>query len=432
MNVNKGHLNINFAVLIFLFPILPQFIYVVGGINMVNFTVILFLLSVIVSARIAKIHISQYLPLFWIYELFRCVLLFIDGEAIRGAASFLSFFVVPYLLIGCIKSKNKFFSALDIVILGGVVLGIFGIFEQITRFNIFQYFSDGSIEFAGNERYGLLRVMTTFGQPIGYGLYQVFISAIIYYRLNSDLSGKRKTFYYVAYVISVVNIVLSVSRTPLLAYILLQSLLIFQKSKKKFVNWAFVGVIILLIGGVIGDVTGIKIPLLNDIIQSFTNLFQGVTQTSEQTVGFGDRFNLWIWVADSMEGNWLFGNGATAEFAYEVYEWQIKTSIENHYLFTIYQYGLIGVFILVSMYISILFYAKKCNHKYGLRMNEKRLSLNKTFLIVFIVYNLIELGVQETDLTRLYVVLIALLISYNRIADKEMRESNIQLVKKGA
>lgn len=432
MNVNKDRLNLNFAILIFLFPILPQFIYVVGGINMVNFVVILFLLSIIMSARIAKIHISQYLPLFWLYELFRCMLLFIDGGAIRGAASFLSFFAVPYLLIGCINSKNKFISALDIIILGGVVLGIFGIFEQITRFNIFQYFSNGSVEFAGNERYGLLRIMTTFGQPIGYGLYQVFISAIIYYRLNTDLSRKQKTFYYVAYIISVVNIVLSVSRTPLLAYILIQSLLVYQKSKKRFVNWAFVGVITIIVGGLIADVTGIKIPLLNDIIQTFTNLFQGVTQTSEQTIGFGDRFDLWFWVADSMDGNWLFGNGATAEFAYEVHEWQIKTSIENHYLFTMYQYGLVGVLILTSMYISIIFYARKYNHMYGRRMNEKRFSLNKTFLIVFFIYNLIELGVQETDLTRLYVVLIALLISYNRIADKEMRESNIQLVEKGA
>lgn len=418
-NINMGIDQISFYVLLLLFPILPQYIYIVGGINLVNFLVMIYLISAIFSWKLVKIGFFKCLPFFWIYEMVITILCLIDGGVLEGIAYFLSFFVIPYLLIGYINTREKFFKAIDILILGGLLLGLFGIFEQIIKFNVFQSFANGELQFESSDmRYGLLRVMTTFGQPIAYGLYQVFISAIVYYRMNTGITKRQKRFLIAVYVISVINILFSVSRTPILAYLLIQILLIYQRSKKKFVNVLFFSATILIVGGMIGEVLGLKIPLIDDIIQTVFSLFQGVTRTSEQTVGIGDRLSLWSWVAESMSGKWIFGNGATAEFAYQVYDWQTKTSIENHYLYTLFHYGLVGFSSLILMYISVLIYTKKKNKYFSTKFDEVKLSFNKCLFIVFLLYNFVELSVQETDLSRLYVVLIALLISYNRIVRK--------------
>ena len=45
------------------------------------------------------------------------------------------------------------------------------------------------------------------------------------------------------------------------------------------------------------------------------------------------RFVLWQWVALSVGNKWLLGKGVSTEFAYKVYEWQTKTSIENQYTY---------------------------------------------------------------------------------------------------
>ena len=48
---------------------------------------------------------------------------------------------------------------------------------------------------------------------------------------------------------------------------------------------------------------------------------------------------------------------------------------------------------------------------------------NSMMRVLLLVYYIIELGVQESDMTRIYVIIIALLISYNRInKDRYYRE----------
>ena len=50
--------------------------------------------------------------------------------------------------------------------------------------------------------------------------------------------------------------------------------------------------------------------------------------------------------------------------------------------------------------------------------DKEGLSFNYTVFILMAVYYIVELGVQETDLTRMYSIMIALLIAYNRVASR--------------
>ena len=50
--------------------------------------------------------------------------------------------------------------------------------------------------------------------------------------------------------------------------------------------------------------------------------------------------------------------------------------------------------------------------------DKEGLSFNYVVFILMAVYYVVALGVQETDLTRMYSIMIALLIAYNRVANK--------------
>lgn len=101
-----------------------------------------------------------------------------------------------------------------------------------------------------------------------------------------------------------------------------------------------------------------KIPLISDLLSSIGT----VTFDNEiNSGGVGDRFVLWQWVALSVGNKWLLGKGVSTEFAYKVYEWQTKTSIENQYLNVFFHTGVVGVVLLLFSYVAVLVYAKRKN-----------------------------------------------------------------------
>ena len=55
---------------VFLFPILPQFVYLIGPINTVNFTVISVIGLFTILGKFPAKKVYKALPFFWTYELF--------------------------------------------------------------------------------------------------------------------------------------------------------------------------------------------------------------------------------------------------------------------------------------------------------------------------------------------------------------------------
>lgn len=172
-----------------------------------------------------------------------------------------------------------------------------------------------------------------------------------------------------------------------------------------------------------GTAFGLKIPFVDDLVQTISQIFSGNTESTSKTIGVGNRFDLWYWVYLSMGNHWIWGNGMTAKFAYEVYTWQTKTSIENQYLFVLWHNGIVGLVMLILSYISTLIFTWKRRKQYINQGNEK-ISFNVVMFVIMIVYYIAELGVQETDMTRMYSVFIALIIAYNRIANKTIEKKN--------
>ena len=406
---------------LFLYPILPQYVYVVGGVNVVNALLLLFCVVYIFGyRRIARLDIKRNIIFFWIYMIALAISYFLDAGLIRTVTFVMSFILLPWFVITIVDSEDRFMQVIDTLIAAGFILGILGIIEAILKTNFIQLLARDEVVFFHEIRYGLLRIMGTFGQPIAYGLYQVFITALIYYRKNTSHHGR---FLNVIYVVSVLNIFLSVSRIPIISLVVLQLLLTYRKSSKKFFNYVFFAVIIILLYLIVGTSVGLEIPFVDDLLETVNQLISGNSATTGSTVGVGNRLDLWLWVYLSMGNNWVTGHGPTAEFAYQVYEWQTKTSIENQYLYILWHNGIIGLILLVLSYVSVLRFTFKRRNVF-LDANRERISFNMVMCITLFTYYIASFGVQESDMARIYTVFIALLIAYNRINSRRLNDEN--------
>ena len=193
--------------MIFLYPILPQYVYVVGGINVVNMLLAIFCFTYIfMYGKICRIALKDSIIFYWIFMTMMTIRYFLDAGILKAGTYAMSFIILPLFCISVIDTKNKFIKAIDTLIAAGLFLGILGLIESVLRFNFIQIFASSGSEFFHEIRYGLLRIMTTFGQPIAYGLYQVFIVALINYRRGIEHNRK---YLNICYVISVLNIFLS-------------------------------------------------------------------------------------------------------------------------------------------------------------------------------------------------------------------------------
>ena len=412
---------------VFLYPILPQYIYVVGGINVVNMLLVVFcFVYIFVHGKVYKIRFSENIVWYWLFMIMMALKYFTDDGLLKAVTHVMSFVLLPWFVVSVIYSEKKFIKIIDTLISAGLVLGIIGLLESMLKVNFIQIFAKQDVVFFREIRYGMLRIMTTFGQPIAYGLYQVFIVTLINYRMGAG--GKQKYLKF-CYVVSILNIFLSVSRIPILAFVIIQILLLYYKSKKKFINYIVVGCVAVLVLGIFGEVFGFRVPLIDDLLQTVEQLLSGNTASTSRTVGVGNRFDLWRWVYVSMGNNWIWGNGASTEFAYKVYEWFTKTSIENQYLSVLWHNGMVGLVMLIFSYASTLHFTWKRRKNY-INSNNEEMSFNIAVFILMIVYYIVELGIQETDMARIYGVFIALVIAYNRVIGKtrEYQTKNVATI----
>lgn len=410
-------------IIIFFFPILPLYIYFFAGINLVNFLMIIFLLWLLARQKITVISSFEFMRFIGIYGIFNALMCLRDAEVITFGTQIIAYVIFPYIVITYVNEKDKFIRIVDILILGGFILGCLGVIEAICGVNIFQNFSDiqgNGISFHHDVRYGLKRVMSTFGQPIGYGMYQVFILTLITYRLGSEITITKKRKLKIAYVLCFVNVFLSVSRIPIIAIAMIYVLIILLSAKRKYVNGLAIGILILIFTMLFCEFIGYEIPIISDLWRTIFLLIQGVDQGDKSTIGIGNRLDIWYWLKETLVGpEWIWGRGYAENFSYQVNAWTVKTSLENQYLNVLFHTGLIGVSILVGSYVATMIYLWKNKSVYISGIDRTKYGFNKLNLALLFTYFCMGFGVQETDMRRLYVVLIALVIVYNRLAKNE-------------
>ena len=414
-------------ILLAIFMILPQYIYVVASVNLSNCCLLIIcVVFLLFYGKIYKFSIRQNIFLYWIFALYLVLNTFLTSDFLGGATSLLTYLFIPVVIISIIRSKEDLYYFIDSIIFIATVVGIFGLIEIATSYNFFQQLAP-SYDFFIQYRYGMLCIMGPFGQHIGYGLYVAFILSLIVYRINTR---SHNALYYISYAILLINLIFSFSKTAWVLFIITHIYFLYKRGAVKLLMFILVLVAIMLFAFLLMDAFGINSDLITDLYHTFVQLFSGGEGEVSASAGVGDRFDLFIWVAESMNGNWLFGNGVGAEFAYEVHPWQIKTSIENQYLNMLYQGGIICLILVVLCYISLIIKSYKNSKVKSLNNDEKYLSFSQMCFILFIGYALVGFATQETDMTRTFVVFVSLLISVSRLNSRVVETQKIYSARK--
>lgn len=351
----------------------------------------------------------------------------VDAKLMTGINYFLSTVIVIIIVANSVRYEIDFYKVLDGLLYVTVPLLFVGIIESVTGFNIFQkaFFTIADASFYTEVRLGIYRIATVFGHPIVYCNFLSIIAALLIYRLSCQLTRKQRIRFELLYVLTVLNLLLTVSRSVILVFIAEQAILLAIKRERwltrRKLNLFLIAVLALLISEMCGFGLLDKIgDLVNMILQVF-GLGSDSYSSEFSSIGYsgveGDRWNLYIWVLDSLVGNLWFGKGTNAEFSYMATEYREKTSIENYYLSTLFHHGIFGVIVLLVGLFGIGVYIikkirenKKLDKKTSL---ENRLTYNKVFLIILVGEIVSYFMVDQSGEARLLYVCIGLALAYN-------------------
>lgn len=401
--------------LIFLFPFLPTNFYI-GPLNYSNVCVVLIVMVYLLTRRkCIIINPFIYIGAFWVNLIVYAVFALATDSILTGVAYFIAQFAISCIVISIIKNEKDFYKIIDNFLLSAIVLGVVGVIEALTK----TYLIQGAI-FNGTDsiRYGVLRSVATFGHPINFGIYQGIAAILAFYRLKTVISRKQKRLCMSAYLLSIISMFLSVSRLAICLFVAIQLILLLQMGIRNFMKYiCMAGLFIVIIISIL-DLTGLGITeLFHDLVETVRGDVLGLQSTSSNSaIGMGNRYDLYKWVIDAVGENMLLGKGVGAIFSFQMNPWFTKTSVEVHYLYIYFQCGLVGLLSLVISYISSLrFFGRNSG---VLNNKEKVFSFSKVLFVTLFVYYICLLGVQETDLTRMYCLLISLGIAYVRIRKK--------------
>lgn len=404
-----------FLLLVF-YPILPVN-KDIGPLSLSNINAML-IVGLYFLANRSVVKVFRYNSLHWLYLIVYALFCLFTASAMNGIAWLFSTLFVSVVIISIIRDENGIQRCINCLAIGSFLVSVVGIIETVTS----TYLIQGELfaQWSDRMRYGLLRCSGPFGHPINLAFFQAVVALILFHQLKTkQLTQRQKGRYVFVYLLAIVSMMCTVSRLPICFFFAAQSIYILQMGGKKALRYFLVAVLSLIGVLFIAEVCGINaFAFVFDLYASLLKFVGISSQIDYSSVkGFGNRMDLYSWVVDAVGGNWLFGKGVKATFAYKMSSWLTKTSIEVHYLYIYFKCGVIGVFFLVAGYLSTLLFLRKSKKR--LRKDEYKKSFIRILNIIFPLYYICLFGVQETDTTRVMCEIIAIGVASVRCANKE-------------
>ncbi len=333
------------------------------------------------------------------------------------------------LLVLYLDSCEKFNLAIDIIVYVAAIVGIFGILECISHFNVFSLLNNTGIELNYNPlRFGILRIISFSSHTIHYCLYCMFVLGLIFYMIINQTRGKR---YIVVYFIVIINAILTLSRSALLCLFASQIMLVYLSDKKNF--WKKIKKIIQVLLLVIVPIC-VFIPSVRNAMLSFVGMFLVVVNEKYSSLisssygndnmrGIGNRLDLYAWVLEEIKGHVFWGVGPWKAFEHLYYVEVdgvsvpiIKYGIEVNYLSTLYHYGFVALVLEVISYIYIIVCGFKEQKK--LMKQERKLAFSFVVAILTLSYMVSWFAVGQGTEWNIYILIVCLYLSYRRLTVK--------------
>lgn len=420
----KSKINMNSITLVLLLTltILPSWFQIAGHIAS-SILSLLMLAILFITHRVSVCKIRDSLPV-WIWLGIRMLLYACHAEYVRMVTLSCMVIIIAIVILSYIKDERSFLRAIDILVAFSTFVCLIGIIEGLTGFNAFLLLNNSGIAIARNvERLGIMRIIVFTTQTTHFALYAGMVSFITLYRMECLKNGKKKNKLFIMLFIQWISMLLTLSRTALLCYAMCIFIYLLKKGVAKFLKYVLLGCIIAILLIVLGQDTFIgktMVMLLGAVVPGMSGLVKGVA-TAEAENAFGDRFKLYAWVWNNVQSSIWVGMGEKTEFNQEItvttinYTYQaIKTSIEVHYLYCLYHFGIIGMLSEIVMYLRCLYVAFKNKCKDSL-IGENRISFGFISFLC-ILFNLIAwFGIMQGEEANMLYIILFLWFAYKRM-----------------
>ncbi len=309
---------------------------------------------------------------------------------------------------------------------GGIC--IFGIIEALTGLNIWTVFNNsGALININPPRFGLTRIVSFTYQTISYCTFLVLVSCLVMYLLSirEYVNRKQRNQLKGIYGLIVINIVLTLSRSAILIFIISQMMILYGLGAKKLLKTiakvTIVGVIALFIMSiavpeVFHTIRNIYYMIMAVFDSDYTSLI--VTEFGNDNLNaIGTRLDIYKWVYEKIGNKVWLGVGFDTPFSYEFDSGNIwhtmltKSSIEVEYLLTFYETGYIGLASEVVVFATIIIMA--CKKKFTPSAWEGKMGFNYIMFVVMVCLVVQYFMVNQSSEQFIFFLIIALFIAYN-------------------
>lgn len=403
-----------------IFNAIPSYFQFVG-VAIVNIVCLVQIAANIRISRESKIRGNSFTMFLGAWLLWLFLMSFYHSDIMSAVV--MGLYVLACVSITCvIKTEGEFYKAVDAVIYTGGVVGIFGIIESFSGFNVFSLLNTSGMALNYNPpRFGLTRIISSSGGAIEYCLYCMFILFLTFYRCINMNKNKQKKKILTIYCIIFINAVLTLSRSSLLCLIVGQMLLLYYSGLRTFFKTAFKIIIAAIIAGI---VLSACFPTIANMIRQLFYMFLAIFNDDYESMislsfgndnlsAYGNRLDLYSWVIGDMKGHYLLGMGAGNRFQHAftqksgVYEYTvIKESIEVDYLSTLWRTGVIGMLLKILTCLSLL--VKTFRSKRKRCANEMRLSYGRLCHVCVLCYMVAWFAVAQGTEFKAFITIIAL------------------------
>ena len=411
----------------FLYPIIPMYFKIGVSFTYVMYAVILvFIFGQKKLNFVVKMNFAIIAMLIWVVT--NCFLYILHMYYVGAVWTMLMALAIFFYGME-IRDANTFKSVILSISYATGVICILGIFEGITGYNVFEILNNSNADIMYNPpRFGRIRILTFAYHTISYCTYLMLASAIIFYAMSIIEKQQKKIsiLLKLIYVLLWINVVLTLSRSAMIVFILQQLLMLWGLGAKKIIKILFnivvisllcLALIIFIKPEIMKNIENVIYMLLAIFDSNYTELIAN-DFGSDNLEAVGTRVILYEWVYERVKDNIMFGVGYNKPFNY-VYIARygtttymgVKEAIEVEYLMTLYKTGIVGLIVEVLAFISIPITAIKKRLKPA--SWENSLSFNYVVLITMICLMIQYFFVNQSSEQNMLYLIIALFIGYN-------------------
>lgn len=397
------------------------------GIQSYRLILLLLLVYTIKKLRFNK----SFFNLFTLLYIFYITLYYLIDAGIMSAFGFLldtaGFFILIY---SNVNSRYDIRLLLKVFSNCVCVYSVLCIIQTFTGINIFDIVSGTSFESLPNYyRFGLVRSYGSFNTSINNALFLVMASCVLLFMYENTSEKRTRKTYLIKYVLCIAAICACMSRAPILVLVLVWVLYLAKKGLFRFIYQNFLKIILLF---VLALVLLVSSATVRNASTNFVNMFMAIfnddasdsisSSFGVNVDGVGQRMILYNWVGQKVKGHEIIGLGPSSdpEFKY-VDEWnklRVKTSLENHYLKMLYNFGAIGMILFICFTLKMF----RCTYKKQNKDEKRSISFQYMAILAEIAYAVCIFTVASVDDMRMYYFIICIAVLLNTKLDLSNEE----------